>query len=45
VTNTAIPREGIERGVANSNPIRLNQIGVLTETLAAIEMAEAAIRP
>ena len=42
VTNTAILKEGIGRGVANSILIKLNQIGTLTETLAAIEMAEAA---
>ena len=41
VTNTAILNEGIERGVANSILIKLNQIGTLTETLAAIEMAAA----
>jgi len=41
VTNTAILKEGIERGVANSILIKLNQIGTLTETLAAIEMAAA----
>src|SRR4029079_8480917 len=41
VTNTAILNEGIERGVANSILIKLNQIGTLTETLAAIEMAGA----
>ncbi len=40
VTNTTILREGIERGVANSILIKLNQIGTLTETLAAIEMAK-----
>ncbi|MHB1581293.1 MAG: phosphopyruvate hydratase [Acidithiobacillus sp.] len=40
VTNTAILREGIERGVANSILIKLNQIGTLSETLAAIEMAK-----
>ncbi len=42
VTNTAILKEGIERKVANSILIKLNQIGTLTETLAAIEMAEKA---
>ena len=42
VTNTAILREGIEAGVANSILIKLNQIGTLSETLAAITMAEAA---
>ena len=33
VTNPAILREGIERGIANSILIKLNQIGTLTETL------------
>jgi enolase len=42
VTNTAILKQGIERGVANSILIKVNQIGTLTETLAAIEMARAA---
>ncbi|MBN2680500.1 phosphopyruvate hydratase [Acidithiobacillus montserratensis] len=40
VTNTSILREGIERGVGNSILIKLNQIGTLSETLAAIEMAK-----
>jgi enolase len=40
VTNTTILREGIERGVGNSILIKLNQIGTLSETLAAIEMAK-----
>ena len=39
VTNTAILAEGIRRGIANSILIKLNQIGTLTETLAAIGMA------
>ncbi len=39
VTNTEILAEGIRRGVANAILIKLNQIGTLTETLAAIEMA------
>jgi enolase len=39
VTNPAILREGIERGVANSILIKLNQIGTLTETLDTIAMA------
>ena len=39
VTNTEIFRRGIDRGVANSILIKPNQIGTLTETLAAIEMA------
>jgi enolase len=42
VTNTAILKEGIEKGVANSILIKVNQIGTLTETLAAIDMAKAA---
>jgi enolase len=39
VTNTKILREGIARGVANSILIKPNQIGTLTETLAAVDMA------
>ncbi len=39
VTNPAILREGIERGVANSILIKLNQIGTLTETLDTIALA------
>ena len=42
VTNTEIFRRGIELGITNSILIKLNQIGTLTETLAAIAMAEAA---
>jgi enolase len=42
VTNPAILREGIERGVANSILIKLNQIGTLTETLDTIELAHEA---
>ncbi|HSH43529.1 MAG TPA: phosphopyruvate hydratase [Arenicellales bacterium] len=42
VTNSAILRKGIERGVANSILIKVNQIGSLTETLEAIRMAHAA---
>jgi enolase len=42
VTNTRILKEGIDRGIANAILIKPNQIGTLTETLAAIEMAEAA---
>jgi enolase len=42
VTNTKILREGIARGIANSILIKPNQIGTLTETLAAIEMATQA---
>ena len=42
VTNTKILKQGIERGVANSILIKINQIGTLTETFAAIEMAKRA---
>ncbi len=42
VTNTALLKRGIEEGVANSILIKVNQIGTLTETLAAIKMAHAA---
>ena len=42
VTNTKILKEGIEKGVANSVLIKINQIGTLTETFAAIEMAKRA---
>ena len=42
VTNTEIIAEGIERQVANSVLIKLNQIGSLSETIAAIEMAHKA---
>jgi enolase len=42
VTNTKILREGIRRGIANSVLIKVNQIGTLTETLDAIEMAKTA---
>ena len=41
-TNTRYLRQGIERGVANSILIKVNQIGTLTETFAAIEMARRA---
>ncbi|MGH8666821.1 MAG: phosphopyruvate hydratase [Burkholderiales bacterium] len=41
-TNTRIIREGIRRGIANSVLIKINQIGTLTETLEAIEMAKTA---
>ena len=41
VTNTEILAKGIEQGVANSILIKVNQIGTLTETLNAIEMAKA----
>ncbi len=40
VTNTRFIRQGIEKGVANSVLIKVNQIGTLTETFAAIEMAK-----
>jgi enolase len=40
VTNTSFLRKGIERGVANSILIKVNQIGTLTETLACIELAK-----
>ena len=40
VTNTEILSKGIEKGVANSILIKVNQIGTLTETLDAIEMAK-----
>src|SRR3954447_11358963 len=39
VTNTKILQEGIDKGIANSILIKINQIGTLTETLAAIKMA------
>ncbi|MGH7995748.1 MAG: phosphopyruvate hydratase [Opitutaceae bacterium] len=42
VTNTEILRRGIDSGVANSILIKVNQIGSLTETLDAIEMAKEA---
>jgi enolase len=42
VTNTRILREGIRRGIANSILVKINQIGTLSETLAAIEMAKRA---
>lgn len=42
VTNTAILQEGIERGAANAILIKPNQIGTLTETLDAIDLAEKA---
>jgi len=41
VTNPAILREGIERGAGNAILIKVNQIGTLTETLAAIRLAQA----
>jgi len=42
VTNTKILREGIQKNIANSILIKINQIGTLTETFAAIEMAKRA---
>ena len=42
VTNTKILKEGIAKGVANSILIKINQIGTLSETFAAIEMAKRA---
>jgi enolase len=42
VTNTKILKEGIQKGIANSILIKINQIGTLTETFAAIEMAKRA---
>jgi enolase len=42
VTNTAIFKQGIEKKIANSILIKVNQIGTLTETLAAIDMAKKA---
>jgi enolase len=41
-TNTRILAEGIQRGVANSILIKINQIGTLSETFEAIEMAKQA---
>lgn len=42
VTNTSILQEGIDKGICNSILIKVNQIGTLTETLAAINMAKKA---
>lgn len=42
VTNTHILQEGIDKGIGNSILIKVNQIGTLTETLAAINMAKKA---
>ncbi|MFO7448233.1 MAG: phosphopyruvate hydratase, partial [Ignavibacteriaceae bacterium] len=42
VTNTKRLKEGIDKGIANSILIKVNQIGTLTETLEAIEMAKTA---
>jgi len=42
VTNTKILKEGIDKGIANSILVKVNQIGTLTESLAAIRMAQEA---
>jgi enolase len=42
VTNTKRLREGIDKGIANSILVKVNQIGTLTETLNAVEMAHRA---
>ena len=42
VTNTKILAEGIKKGVGNAILVKVNQIGTLTETLAAVEMAHMA---
>jgi enolase len=42
VTNTRIFQQGIDRGIANAILIKLNQIGTLSETLAAIDLADSA---
>ncbi|MGB9193285.1 MAG: phosphopyruvate hydratase, partial [Azonexus sp.] len=42
VTNTKIFKEGIDKGIANSILIKINQIGTLTEMFACIEMAKRA---
>jgi len=42
VTNTKILREGIQKGICNSILIKVNQIGTLSETFAAVEMAKRA---
>jgi len=42
VTNTKILKEGIDKRIANAILIKVNQIGTLTETLAAIDMADKA---
>lgn len=42
VTNTKFLKQGIERGIANSILVKVNQIGTLTETLEAVEMAKRA---
>jgi enolase len=45
VTNTAIFKEGIDKGIANAILIKVNQIGTLTETLDAIAMARPPTTP
>ena len=42
VTNSSILKQGIDRGIGNAILIKVNQIGTLTESLAAIEMAKQA---
>ena len=42
VTNTRILEQGISQGIANSILVKINQIGTLTETFAAVEMAKLA---
>ena len=42
VTNTARLKDGIDKGIANSILVKVNQIGSLTETLAAVDMAHRA---
>jgi len=42
VTNTKILKEGIDKGICNSILIKVNQIGTLSETFAAVEMAKRA---
>ncbi len=42
VTNTRILKEGIQKGIANSILIKINQIGTLSETFAAVELAKRA---
>ena len=45
VTNTKILKRGIEEGVANSILIKFNQIGSLSETLEAINLAKRPVTP
>ncbi|MCT6876265.1 MAG: phosphopyruvate hydratase, partial [Frischella perrara] len=42
VTNTKIFKQGIEKGIANSILVKVNQIGTLTESIAAVKMAKDA---